>query len=117
MAYSDLLATVRLDLKYALRTLLKNPVFSLAAVFTLALGIGGNTAIFTVTNALLLKSLPYRNPDELVMLNTQRHGGNDTAGSFSLNRYELIRDRNHSFSGMAEWATDSSDLTSLPASP
>lgn len=111
MAYSDLLTTARLDLKYALRMLLKNPVFSLAAVFTLALGIGGNTAIFTVTNALLFKSLPYRNPNELVMLNTQRHGGNDTGGSFSLNRYELIRDRNHSFFGVAVWAIDSSDLT------
>jgi putative ABC transport system permease protein len=110
MASRYLLATARLDLKYAFRMLLKNPIFSLAAVFTLALGIGGNTAIFTVTNALLFKSLPYRNPNELVMLNTERRGANDTEGSFSLNRYELIRDRNRSFSGVAVWAIDSSNL-------
>jgi putative ABC transport system permease protein len=111
MASRYLLATARLDLKYAFRMLLKNPIFSLAAVFTLALGIGGNTAIFTVTNALLFKSLPYRNPNELVMLNTERRSANDREGSFSLNRYELIRDRNRSFSGVAVWAIDSSNLT------
>ena len=110
MASRDQFATLRLDLKYAFRMLWKNPVFTLAAVFTLALGIGGNTAIFTVTNALLFKSLPYRNPNELVMLNIQRRGDSDSGG-FSLNRYELIRDRNRSFSGIAVWAIDSFNLT------
>jgi hypothetical protein len=62
------------DLKYGLRMLMRNPGFTLVAALTLALGIGGNTAIFTITDALLLKPLPYHNPQELVGLDIQRKG-------------------------------------------
>lgn len=111
MPVRDQLTAIQQDLKFGARMLAKSPGFTLAAILTLALGIGGNTAIFTVTNALLLRSLPYKDPSRLVMLNSVRRGSSDEGGNFSLNRYELIRDHNHSFSGVAAWAIDSFNLT------
>ena len=55
-------------MRYAFRTLLKKPGFALIAIVTLALGIGGSTAIFTVVDAALLRGLPYRSPDQLYHL-------------------------------------------------
>jgi putative ABC transport system permease protein len=101
------------DLRFGMRMLRKNPGFTLAAIITLMLGIGGNTAIFTITSALLLRPLPYQEPRQLVLLGTHRQGDSDSNGpnSFSLNRYELLRDRRGSFSDVAVFTNDSLNLT------
>ena len=87
------------DLKFAFRQLLKNPGFTAVAVLTLALGIGANTAIFTVINTLLLRSLPVKNPKELVQVSTASAAG-QLGYAFSYPAYEQLRDGARSLSGL-----------------
>ena len=86
------------DLKFAFRQLLKNPGFTAATVLTLALGIGANTAIFTVINTLMLRSLPVRKPHELVQASIA--GVNGRNHTFTYPEYERLRDGAKSFSGL-----------------
>src|SRR6266481_4481414 len=82
------------DLRYALRMLAKNPGFTLIAVLTLALGIGANTVVFSVLNALLLRPLAVERPNELAFLESQ----NGPSQSFP--NYKDLRDRNRTFAGL-----------------
>src|SRR5436309_5504647 len=90
------------DLRYSFRSLRKSPVFLAVAVLSLALGIGANTAIFTLINQLILQPLPVRNPEQLVMLagRGNHYGGNNGPDRLSYPMYREIRDKNQVFSGM-----------------
>src|SRR5271155_4040866 len=77
------------DVRYAARMLLRSPVFTAVALLSLALGIGASTALFSVMDALLLKMLPVKDPQQLVQLRSQ----------ISFPAFQKIRDRNQVFSG------------------
>src|SRR6266481_799895 len=86
------------DLRYGARLLMKRPGFAFVVILTLALGIGANTAIFSVFNAFLLRPLPYREPDRLVMVESQNRG-NSIGVSFV--DYQDWRTQNHVFEDIA----------------
>src|SRR5690348_10853929 len=92
------------DLRYGARMLLKKPGFTLIAVFTLALGIGANTAIFSVVNAVLLRPLPYPEPERLMMVNTTDLTRGGTSMGINLPDFREWRDRNRSFEAMAAFS-------------
>jgi len=96
------------NLRFGARMLSKSPGFVVATILTLALGIGANTAIFTVTSALLLRPFPYPEPQQLMSV-TSRDQTSDRGGT--LLRYELVRDLNQSFQSVAVWANDNLNLT------
>ena len=96
------MAAILRDLLYSLRSLRKSPVFLAVAVLSLALGIGANTAIFTLINQLILQPLPVKDPEQLVMLagRGRHYGGNNGPDRISYPMYQEIRDKNQVFSGM-----------------
>jgi len=94
------------DLRYGLRQLIQHPGFTLIAILTLALGIGANTAIFSVVNAVLLKPLPFPNPDQLVAVggvDLNETGSTVRLGSMCYPDFFDFRDQNQSFSNIAAY--------------
>jgi putative ABC transport system permease protein len=104
------------DLRFALRQLARSPGFALTAILTLALGIGANTAIFSLLDQALLRSLPVRDPQQLVVLEGTGkaweghfgYSGGDKEAYFSYPMYKDLRDRNRVFQGLI--ATSSTEV-------
>ena len=105
------------DLRFGLRMLAKNPIFTLVAVITLSLGIGANTALFSVVDAVLLRQLPYPEANRLVFLWSTMHSqGVPTAGS-AWPDYEAWRDPNNVFEGLAGFYNGNFNLSSQGSAP
>jgi putative ABC transport system permease protein len=99
-----MVSSLRQDLRYALRQLLRCPGFTVVVVLTLALGIGATTAVFSVIEAVMLRSLPYPNPNRLVLLTDAEDPEN---GGFLLKDIDLLRSQSRSFSDIAFYYRDS----------
>jgi predicted permease len=110
------LDTLAQDLRYAFRVFLRSPGFSLIVVTTLALGIGANTAIFEIVNAVRLRTLPIPNPGELVELRIA--GGNPTGigvkndafTDFTMAMWQEVKEHHDPFSGIFAWATGGANV-------
>jgi len=106
-----LLETLLQDSSYAFRQLRKSPAFALAAILTLALGIGANSAIFTVVKAVLLNPLPYKDPDHLVMVWERNLHRGWPHNIVSAANFVYWREHNHVFTDMAAFKVRAFALT------
>lgn len=110
-----LIDDLRQDVRFGLRTLRQQPAFAAVAVLTLALGIGANSALFSLANALLLRPLPVRDPGSLVLLYQVAPRLNPHT-YFSYPNYAALRDGNDVFAGVAAFAYNPVALSGGPAS-
>ena len=105
------------DLKYGIRMIFKNPVFSAIAIITLALGIGANTAIYTVVEAVLLEPLPFDDPDELTLLWTKNDEQNQDKYMVSPMDFDDWRNMNATFESMAAYWPTTGTVTEIDGNP
>jgi putative ABC transport system permease protein len=100
------------DIRFGLRVLVKSPTVTIVAIVALMLGIGANTAIFSVVNAVLLRSFPYSDPDKLVLVWEKRQGGRTDQNVINLANFTDWKNQNQVFSDMAVFFDRSLNLTS-----
>src|ERR1700752_1036981 len=104
--------TLLADIRFGLRMLLKSPTMTIVALVALTLGIGANTAIFSVVNAVLLRALPYADAEQLVLVWEKRHGGRTDQNVINLGNFTDWKEQNQVFSDMAVFFDRSFNLTS-----
>lgn len=102
---------IRQNIRFGLRQLRKSPGFALVAILTLALGIGANTAMFSVVDAILLRPLPYFQPDRLILVSETGTVAPGEELGVSAQEYLDYRDQNRSFSSVAAFESDGFNLT------
>src|ERR1041384_3601631 len=102
---------LRGDLRYTFRMLRRSPGFAAVAILTLALGIGANTAIFTLVDAIVLRFMPVHRAEQLYQVQRFRPGGAEFDGIFTNPLWESLRDRQDVFSGMAVWGDTEFNLS------
>ena len=105
------MGTLIQDLRLAARMLVKNPAFTLVAMLTLALGIGANTAVFSVVNAVLLRPLPFDSPGQLLAVGQSGPTSRAQLGQFSFRNFADLRDQARTFENVAAWYNQSMTLT------
>ncbi len=98
-----LLETLGKDLRYAIRLLWKSPIFTLAVILSLALGIGANTAIFSLIDAVMWRTLPVKDPESLMLLTHSR--GSTFTGGFTYQQYRIMRQQPGGFAELAAWSS------------
>jgi predicted permease len=103
--------TLLQDVRYGLRMLVKQPTFTIVAVLTLALGVGANTAIFSIVNAVLLRSLPFPDPDRLVRIYFNNPGVGLRAVRFSVPEYDDLRAQTDVFEDVSVIVSGPTNLT------
>ena len=101
------------DLRYALRLLIKSPAFTIVAILTLAPGIGANSAIFSVIDTVLLRPLPFKNPEQLVMIWARVAHEESEKDVASYPDYVDYRDQNHSLTSLAAFTRASAVLNGV----
>src|SRR6185503_18389619 len=103
------------DIRDGVRSLSKRPGFTFIAVLTLALGIGANSAIFSVVNAVLLRPLPYRDANQLVLLSRLDPQRSTPSTTDSIPKFNAVREQSQLFQSLAAIADDSFNLTGRDA--
>src|SRR6185503_3032514 len=105
------MTTLIADIKFGVRMLLKSPMMTFVALFALTLGIGANTAIFSVVNTVLLRSFPYKDPEQIALVWEKRQGGRTDQNVINLGNFSDWKEQNSVFADMAAFLDTSRNLT------